>query len=125
MPSTNGPERADSTSPGSLNFAGLYTAQAPAELILAARQRWLAARWGHTDLPPPARPSRCAHLCNVTGCSQRLRGVKPSVISLALLSSVAVLAGCTRADVAARAQRSATVRVHVGLYGGPPRPGGG
>lgn len=51
--------------------------------------------------------------------------MKPLVVSLLLLNSVAGLAACTRAADAANVQRSATVRVHVGLYGGPARPGGG
>jgi hypothetical protein len=51
--------------------------------------------------------------------------MKALVVWLLALNSVAGLAACTRADGASTVQRSATVRVHVGLYGGPERLGGG
>ena len=51
--------------------------------------------------------------------------MKPLVTALLVLNSVAGLAACTRSDGAATVQPSATVRVHVGLYGGPLQPGGG
>jgi hypothetical protein len=51
--------------------------------------------------------------------------MKPLVVLLLALNSVAWLAACARAGGAASAPPSATVRVHVGLYGGPEQPGGG